>query len=133
MIAECPPVETVVMSQIGQDSHIRLQVIRARLNEAAWRIIVMAQDFKRMAQKWKDETTFMSDPDGIISNRYYQAIIAQPGNLPLILRDLQENGGEWFEALRLMTNEDPIDPAIYGDYDLMREAWLNWGRSKGYL
>jgi hypothetical protein len=53
--------------------------------------------------------------------------------LPLILEDLQENGGHWFLALRLISDENPVPSEHAGRIKQMREDWIAWGRQHDYL
>jgi hypothetical protein len=53
--------------------------------------------------------------------------------IPLILHDLQERGGDWYPALRAITNVSPVSPGDRGNVARMNEAWLKWGRKHGYL
>jgi hypothetical protein len=54
--------------------------------------------------------------------------------IPLILKDLSENGpDDWFWALTAITDENPISEDIAGNMPAMTEAWLQWGKSAGYL
>ena len=65
----------------------------------------------------------------------YQKIIGmgEPA-VALILSDLAENGpDDWFWALTAITDENPISAGVAGDTNAMTEAWLQWGRERGYL
>jgi hypothetical protein len=53
--------------------------------------------------------------------------------LPLILEELQKNGGQWFLALRLIADVDPVPSEHAGRVKLMREDWITWGRQHDYL
>lgn len=53
--------------------------------------------------------------------------------LPLILRELEVQPAHWFWALRSISGENPIAPAIRGKFSDMTKAWLDWGRQRGYL
>ncbi len=52
--------------------------------------------------------------------------------IPLILRDLRQQPDHWFWALRSITGENPIQPKDRGRVVKMAEAWLEWGRQRGY-
>jgi hypothetical protein len=57
-----------------------------------------------------------------------------PAAIPFILKDLQDNGpNHWFWALHAITEENPVPKDHPGDIVAMTEAWLQWGRTKGYL
>ena len=54
--------------------------------------------------------------------------------VPLILNDLKCNGpNDWFWALTMITDQNPITEAIAGNMKAMTEAWLQWGTKIGYL
>ena len=44
--------------------------------------------------------------------------------LPLIFEDLQEHDGQWYVALRAITEASPVPPEASGRAGLVREAWL---------
>ena len=52
--------------------------------------------------------------------------------VPLILRELERHPDHWFMALHEITSEDPVPEESRGDVKAMAEAWLTWGREKGY-
>jgi hypothetical protein len=56
-----------------------------------------------------------------------------PDAIPLILRELQRRPEHWFWALNAITREDPIDPEYAGNVRKMTQAWLEWGRERGYI
>jgi len=62
---------------------------------------------------------------------YQQIIALGPPVIPLILRELRERPDHWFWALNAITGEDPVGPE--DDFDQAVEAWLRWGRERGYL
>jgi len=62
----------------------------------------------------------------------YQAIIGMgAAALPMILEDLRQNSGHWYWALKAISNEDPVVPGDRGSIKKMRNAWLQWGETKG--
>jgi len=50
-----------------------------------------------------------------------------------LLRELERKFGHWFLALKSITREDPVTPEQRENIKEMIEAWLNWGRKKGYI
>ncbi len=90
--------------------------------------------FGSLADKWHEETDALSSPTKITSNEAYLKIIALgQAAIPLILRDLQERGGDWYLALRVLTDANPVRPEHEGYTTRMDAAWLNWGREHGYI
>ena len=90
--------------------------------------------FEELADKWEEETFFLSRSDRAIAHPAHQEIInlGQPA-VPLILERMRSQGGHWFEALEQITGEDPISPADYGNIAAMQNSWLQWGEDHGYV
>ena len=53
--------------------------------------------------------------------------------VPLILRELQREPAPWFLALRAITGEENVGREHPGNFRGMAEAWLAWGRERGYV
>ncbi len=109
---------------------LAFESIEAKLHD-----IAREYRFRQLAGTWKTETRFMSNVTAKALHPAYQKIIGmgEPA-VPLILRDLQENGPrDWFWALYMITEANPVNESILGNMAAMTEAWLRWGRKKGYL
>ena len=52
--------------------------------------------------------------------------------VPFMLRDLAAGPRLWVWALPEITGEDPVSPEDAGRIAKMSEAWLQWGRERGY-
>jgi hypothetical protein len=88
--------------------------------------------FEQLAASWEAETEFMSRQSQAVIHPDYQRIIGMgPVAVPLILERLRDNPDNWFWALAAITGEDPGENST----TLMdaREAWLDWGRERGYV
>ena len=100
------------------------------------RVEGVAERFHQLAEQWRNETSMLSSPTETILNPAYWEIIlmglrGEPV-VPLILRDLEETGDNWFFALEKITGATP--PGTNGnDLDQVIEAWLDWGRANEYL
>lgn len=83
---------------------------------------------------WWHEATDVLPPRQKIEHTAYQRIVeyGEP-MVPHILRDLRERGGDWYVALRQITNEWPVQPQDEGFRPRMREAWYQWGVDNGYV
>ncbi len=104
----------------------RVVVTSANVTEPA----VLAERFRKLADQWKAETTFLSSSTAIANHPAYLAVIALgPPVVPLLLRDLEGEPFHWFEALEAITGEDPVRPEERGHIRAMAAAWLAWGRS----
>jgi hypothetical protein len=88
--------------------------------------------FRRLVDQWRHDTDALSDPARTAMHPAYQRIIGLgPQVLPLILQEMQCNGGHWFWALRAISGDNPVTPDIAGRIPAMKEAWLQWARQKG--
>jgi hypothetical protein len=92
----------------------------------------LEQTFRALAEKWRKETSHFSLMLKKAMHPAYQRIIGLgPSAIPLILREMQQKPGHWFWALNAITGEDPAHPG--DNIEEARQAWLQWGREKGYL
>ena len=91
-----------------------------------------AERFEELADRWEEETFFLSRSDRAIAHPVHQEIVnlGRPV-VPLILERMRSQGGHWFEALQQITGEDPISPADYGNIAAMQNSWLQWGEDHG--
>jgi hypothetical protein len=95
--------------------------------------VVDRQRFDRLAEMWKRETGHLSQVTKRCTHPAYQQIIGMgAGAVPLILYDLKKSRDDWFWALSAITGENPINETDAGNVPKMTEAWLQWGRAKGY-
>ncbi len=91
------------------------------------------EKFRRLAETWHKAVAHHSSSTIRTNHPAYQEIIGMgQGVVPLLLRDLEENHSHWFAALQAITGANPIAPSDAGRISQMREAWLRWGREKGY-
>jgi len=90
--------------------------------------------FHRLKDKWEVETAFLSSVSDIVMHPAYQQIIGMgPAAIPLILREMSIKKGQWFWALKSITNEDPVKPEHRGHVAEMSRLWLQWGKARGYI
>ncbi len=89
--------------------------------------------FQELADRWEEETFFLSNSEQVNAHPALQEIISigQPA-VPLIMERMRFQGGHWFEALQQITGEDPVSPADYGNIAAMQNSWLQWGEDHGY-
>jgi len=93
-----------------------------------------ATRFRALARQWKNETRYASHFNQMFLIPSYQQIIGLgPSAIPLILRELENEPGHWFWALAALTGENPAGQGAVGNVEAMRQAWLQWGRERGYL
>jgi hypothetical protein len=91
----------------------------------------LEKEFKKLVQKWHEDTECVSVQD-MFSHPAYRRIIQIGRNvLPLLFQELRDRPGHWLVALSSITREDPAP-----ENSTFREAvgaWLEWGRDRGYL
>jgi hypothetical protein len=93
----------------------------------------LKEKFTVLADNWHQESDCLSSPKKITENGNYHSIISLGIQvIPFILQDLKERGGLWYLALRRLSNEDPVSVEDRGDIQKMKNAWLRWGKRKGY-
>jgi len=86
-----------------------------------------------LVEQWKTETRGISSTEQLSLHPAYQQIIGMgPNVIPLLLRELENNSGRWFWALKAISREEPVTPEQRGKTNEMIASWLNWGREKGY-
>jgi hypothetical protein len=92
-----------------------------------------AKRFATLNATWKEETRFSSKIKTRIEHPAFREIVAMGEKaVPLILADLEKDGGFGFLAMEKITGVDPIPAEIYGKPDEMAAAWIAWGRTQGH-
>lgn len=93
--------------------------------------------FRTHRDRWRAETRSESDLANILQHWDYQSIINMGlWVVPLILEDLKTGGGHWGWALQVITGENAcadFSPEDCRCHSKIRDAWLAWGRRKGYV
>lgn len=89
-------------------------------------------EFEALAKKWRRETQHLSLISKKVAHPAYLRIIAmgQPAT-PLLLEALRDRPSHWFAALQAIANIDPCD--ANASPAQARDAWLHWGKSRGYI
>ncbi|MEL7353906.1 MAG: hypothetical protein AAFN38_20960 [Cyanobacteria bacterium J06560_5] len=89
--------------------------------------------FNRLVQSVLSETRSESSTNRIAVHPAYQQIIGlgRPA-VPLLLKEVERRSGRWFWALKSITREDPVPAGDRGKTKKMIDAWLAWGKQKGY-
>lgn len=89
--------------------------------------------FKILSSKWKNESSYISLVKKSFKLESYQEIIKMKERvIPFLLRELSETNRYWYEALKEITKQDPVNPQHYNDFKKMTQDWLDWGRKNGY-
>ena len=84
-------------------------------------------EFKRLAQKWKEEKKYISSPSDIVNSSYYKRIIEKGDSvLNYIVEEMKHEPDFWFEALKQITKQDPVKREHWGDLEKMTKDWLDF-------
>ncbi len=91
------------------------------------------QRFRRLQAIWEADTCVYSDPAKIMGHPAWQEIIRMgEAVVPLMLRDIEQKPRLWVWALPDITGAQPVASADAGNIRKMSEAWVRWGKEKGY-
>lgn len=114
---------------------MRLQQAEAQAREQAKKADdELEREFRELADQWYEETMFLSSTSDILSKEtYYQIVALGRKIIPLILCELQERGGHWFLALRVLTKDNPVRQEDRGNMRKMTQAWLDWGKEHNHI
>jgi len=94
----------------------------------------LRERFLRLAAAWKLRSRYLSNPAQMAMIPEYQQIIGMgPAAVPYILDELRREPGQWFWALKAITDEDPAETSTAGDVEAMAKAWLEWGVHRGII
>lgn len=92
----------------------------------------LEDEFRAHVSKWRKDTQHTSSVTKMISHPSYLRIIGMGREiLPLLLKELDEHRDHWLVALKAITGEDPAPEG--SNLNEAAEAWLAWGREKGYI
>lgn len=95
---------------------------------------VLDQQFRLLAEQWHRETGMLSSISKKAMHPTYQRIIGMGDKaVTPILRRLQERPDHWFWALNAITGENPVPQECAGNLRQMADAWIVWGRRRGYI
>src|SRR5258708_1187233 len=91
------------------------------------------QRFRRLEAVWLAEARFSSSSPILPDHPAFQEIMTLgEAVVPFMLRDLRQRPRLWVWALPQITGADPVPPSDRGDIAKMSDAWLRWGRERGY-
>ena len=94
----------------------------------------LRETFARLADRWEEETIFLSFSDQAAAHPAHQEIVSMGEPVvPFILERMQAQGGHWFHTLRAITGANPVLPADRGRVEAMKASWLEWGKRNGYV
>jgi len=80
--------------------------------------------FKHFKNEWIKQIGYHSNPDIVYNNENYKEIINLGDKVvPFLIKDLNENNGDWLFALSTILNVDPIKKENIGNWDGMKKDW----------
>ena len=93
----------------------------------------IADEFNALVAEWKSTRGHHSRVDRLVLNKAYQAIIGlgQPA-IPLLLKEMEQRPSHWDWALRAITRTDPVPREAWGNLDQIADAWVKWGKDRGF-
>ncbi|HEX3717712.1 MAG TPA: hypothetical protein VH595_07065 [Verrucomicrobiae bacterium] len=97
----------------------------------------LVRDFRTLAKDWQDTTASYALNMRRYAHPTYQRLIGlfakQPQGdvIPLILEELRERPDIWFEALKLLSGQDPAKCAK--TFDDAVASWIAWGKRQRYI
>ena len=92
--------------------------------------------FDEIAQRWLDETGWMSSIGAITRHPGYRQIVDLGIPAAKFALERLARGDvrvQWFPVLRDVTGTDPVPREARGDVPAMTEAWVAWGRARGLI
>jgi hypothetical protein len=103
------------------------------------KVEVLEYLFHKHVEKWKNDTQHWSSVTKMIAHPSYLRIIGLASESleheieRWLLRELKDDPDYWFDALTALVGdqENPVQPQ--DDFDGAVNAWLEWGRKKGYV
>jgi hypothetical protein len=121
------PKETQENWQLGKDQQADgVQKLEATVPE-------LEKTFLDLSTQWLRETRGISSTNQASMHPAYQQIIGMGKPvIPLLLRELERNSGQWFWAIKAISREDPVPPEKRGQTQEMIRYWLEWGKQNGY-
>ncbi len=90
--------------------------------------------FRQLVAQWKAKSRHLSNVTQMAMLKPYQQIIGMGERaVPLILEELAREPDHWFWALEAITQENPVPPEAAGKVRQKAQAWLLWGKQRGYV
>ncbi len=92
------------------------------------------EKFNNLKLSWQKDTGHAGFVAEIALHPAYQEIIGMGKPvIPMILNELRKEPHHWFWALSSISGDNPIRPEQRGIMREMINAWLEWGKEKGYI
>lgn len=89
-------------------------------------------EFEALSKRWQRDTKHLSLVSRKIIHPAFLRIVGMGEPvIPLLLEALRDRPAHWFVALHATSNVDPVPENA--NPSEARNAWLQWGRSQGYI
>ena len=93
-----------------------------------------AMEFAMLAEDWRAEHGVTSSAQQMAMHPVYLRIIGMGERaVPLILEELRNKPDHWFVALHAITGANPVPEEARGRLNEMANAWVFWGKERGYI
>jgi len=87
----------------------------------------LQSDFISLKKKWIESASLHSNPSLLYGDENYQEIISMGEKIiPILIRDLNTNDGDWIRALNEITGINPIKESNIGYMEKMIQDWREW-------
>ena len=128
-----PPSDLPIVSGLVR----RLKEFRHGLNqlfESESKDATLGDTIKELIVRWKSERPPVSSLRRIMALPAYKELVAiGPEAVPYLLAEVKNDPDHLFLILSAITKVDPVPPQSRGKIHEMADAWLEWGKSKGYV
>lgn len=127
-----PPTEILEYPEPIQDE---LGMILVASSCPIYPVSERAKLFRSLADEWRRQTAGLPRVKDRISHPLYLQIIDWGEDaVPHILSELMNREPDhWFEALSQITGADPVPLQSRGNVREMADAWVRWGRLRGWI
>ena len=86
----------------------------------------LQSDFIELKKNWIDSASFHSNPNLLYDENYQKIIEMGDKIVPILIKDLDTNNGDWIRALHEITGINPIKESNVGYMEKMIEDWKEW-------
>jgi hypothetical protein len=122
--AEAPPVALVPNRDHPIQALIDGKTVQFPSNQQ--RVEALLKEWDRLC----DRGSSVSD---IINDAYGQIVAVGWEAITLLLREVQKQRNQWFEALTWITGVDLSTSETRGNARALRAAWIKWGTEHGFI
>jgi len=93
-----------------------------------------SREAHNMLNEWREESFLMSSSaDAFALRSYRKIVVLGKAVIPILLEELQMSGDHFDQALHEITGANPVSSKDAGNMSKVIMAWINWGRSNGYI